>query len=92
LPPEAAATPGFGDVAHQEIGEGPAGFERARVLHQLQLAAQANGFQTEIAAIDLDHRRAADMGSDSPVGLGNRCPVDRVFVDRIFIRHFQHPI
>ena len=80
---------GFGDVAHQQIGEGAAGLKRAGVLHQLQLAAKADGIQTEIAAIDLDHRRAADMGSDPPLGLGNRCPVDRVFVARIFIRHFS---
>ena len=57
---------GFRDLAGQQIGEGAARLERARVLQQLELERECRCRQTKLVAIDLDDGRAPDMRPDDP--------------------------
>jgi hypothetical protein len=76
---------GRGDIAHEQVGEGAARLERAGVLDELELAAQAQSAQSEIGAVDLDDRRPANVRPDEPFG---RC--DPVAVDGVADIHV-HP-
>jgi 4-carboxymuconolactone decarboxylase len=68
---------GGGNVAHQQIGEGTARLEGARMLQQLELEEKRLGADAEFGAGDGDHRRFADMRADEPLGRGDPPSVDR---------------
>ena len=53
---------GFRYLAGQQIGEGAAGLERARVLQQFELEGERSGGQAQLAGIDLDRGGAPDIG------------------------------
>jgi hypothetical protein len=69
---------GCRDVAHEQVRESAACLERARVLEQLELAAQAQRAQSEIGSIDLDDRRSAYVRPDEPLGRGDLVTADGV--------------
>ncbi len=55
------------------------------MLEQLELEAQAKRTQSEIAAVDFDDRRLADMRSDEPLGRRNLFPI---YGDVVIHAHF----
>ncbi len=60
--------PRLGHPPQQEIGEGAARFERARLLQKLQLEDQGDVGEAKVAALHLDGRRASDMWTDDRLG------------------------
>ena len=57
-----------GDHAGQEMVERAARLERARVLEEFQLEDEANRGQAEVRAVDFEHRRTANVGSEASRG------------------------
>ena len=54
-------------LAHQQVGECAARFERSGMLQKFELEDQGAA-EAEIRAVDLENRRAADVGPDQPLG------------------------
>jgi len=69
---------GLRHLAQQQIGEGAARLERAGMLQLFQLQGDRAPSETEIAAGDLDYRRAPDIGPDQPLGSFDVLATDRV--------------
>jgi hypothetical protein len=77
--------PGGGDdtsrrhLAQQQIGEGAARLERARMLEQLELEGKRHTIEAEIGAREAQQRGLADVGLDQPVGLRDPRRIDGPF-------------
>jgi hypothetical protein len=64
-------------VPGQQVREGAARLERARMLEEFELERDRPGRQPEIGEIDIDRRRMAQIAADHPLGFGDALAGDR---------------